>query len=150
MTLSKNILSILFFSGIFALHPRLNKGNTPITYLQHFVYGNPLTVSTNENIDKNLLEIKWVCESKDVLCKDLVVYKNGKQINKIPSEKGSQILLVYYNSQMIGEIPQNKSVKNQSHKYNIELLSKNNSLYFKGEIIGPSDHHGAPVTIATL
>jgi hypothetical protein len=150
MTLFKNILSTVLVSSIFALHPSLNKGNTPITYLQHFVYGNSLTVSTNENIDESLIQIKWVCEAKDVLCEDIVVFENGKQINDIPSEKGSQILLVYYNGKMIGEVPQNKTIKNQAHQYNIELLSKNNSLFFKGEITGPSDYHGSPVTIASL
>ena len=150
MTLFKNIISSTIFLGIFALHPSLNKGNTPITYLQHLVYGNSLTISANENIDKNLVQIKWICESKDFLCKDVVVFENGKQINKIPSEKGNKILLIYYNNKVIGEIPQNKTTKNQAHQYSIELLSKNNSLFFKGDIRGPADYHGTSVTIASL
>ncbi len=150
MTLFKNTLSIILVLSILALHPSLNKGNTFITDFQHFVYGNSLSVSASENIDKKLLQIKWVCESKDVLCKDVVVYRNGKQINKIPSEKGNQILLVYYNGKMIGEIPQNKRIKNQSHQYSVELLSKNNSLFFKGDIMGPVSYKGYPVVIASL
>ncbi len=150
MTLVKNILSIIVVSGIFALHPSLNKGNTPITYFQHFVYGNTLTVSTNEYIDKNLLQVKWICESKDALCEDVIVFKNGKLINKIPSAKGNQILLVSYNNKIIGEIPQNKTAKDQAHQYSIELLSKENSLFFKGDITGPSSYHGSPVTMASL
>lgn len=150
MTLFKNILTTSLVLGIFALHPSLNKGNTPITYLQHFVYGNSLTISTNENINKNLLQVKWACKSKDVLCEDIVIFENGKQINNIPSEKGNQILLVYYNGKMIGKIPQNKIIKNQAHNYKVELLSKNNYLFFKGDITGPADYHGSPITIASL
>ena len=146
----KNILSITLVAGIFALHPSLNKGNTPITYLQHFVYGNSLAISTNNAIDKNLLEVKWICETQNIACTDLVIFKNGKQINDIPSEKGNQKLVVYYNNTKIGEIPQNKTSKEQAHQYNIELLSKNNSLFFNGEIIGPSPYKGRPTTILSV
>ena len=146
----KNILSITLVAGIFALHPSLNKGNTPITYLQHIVYGNSLDISTNNHINKKLLEVKWVCETKNITCTDLVIFKNGKQINDIPSEKGNQKLVVYYNDTKVGEIPQNKITKNQAHQYNIELLSKNNSLFFNGEIIGPSPYKGRPTTILSI
>lgn len=150
MTLIKNILSITLVVGIFALHPSLNKGNTPITYLQHLVYGNSLKISTNTNIDKKLIEIKWICETQNISCADLIIFKNGKQINNIPSEKGNQRLVVYYNNTKIGEIPQTKTSKEQAHKYKIELLSKNNSLFFNGEIIGPSPYKGRPTTILSV
>ncbi len=150
MTLFKNILSTVLIAGIFALHPSLNKGNTPITYLQHFVYGNSLSISTNNIIDKNLLEIKWVCETQNITCKDVVIFKDGKQINDIPSEKGSQKLIVFYNDKRIGEVPQTKATKKQAHQYKIELLSKNNSLFFSGEIIGPSPYKGPPTTILSV
>jgi hypothetical protein len=150
MTLIKNILSVSFAIGIFALHPSLNKGNTPITYLQHIVYGNSLDISTNTNINKKLLEIKWICETQNILCTDLVIFKHGKQINDIPSEKGNQKLVVFYNSTKIGEIPQNKTNSEQAHQYKIELLSKNNSLFFNGEIQGPSPYKGRPTTILSV
>ena len=146
----KNILSITLVAGIFALHPSLNKGNTPITYLQHFIYGNSLNISTNASINKKLIEVKWICETKNVSCTDLIIFKNGKQINEVPSEKGNQKLVVYYNNTKIGEISQIKQSKEQSHKYNIELLSKNNSLFFNGEIVGPSPYKGRPTTILSL
>ena len=150
MTLFKNILSTVLVVGIFALHPSMNKGENPITYLQHIVYGNSLNISTNNSIDKNLLEIKWVCQSQDVSCNDLIIYQNGKQINDIPSEKGDQKLVIFYNKNKIGEVPQNKTSSKQAHQYEIELLSRNNSLFFSGEIIGPSPYKGKPTTIASL
>ncbi|OFY89359.1 MAG: hypothetical protein A3K10_17775 [Bacteroidetes bacterium RIFCSPLOWO2_12_FULL_31_6] len=150
MTYFKNILSSLLIVGIFALHPSLNKGETPFTYLQHFVYGNSLTISTNSAINKNLLEVKWICETQNITCKDLVVYKNGKQINDIPSERGKQKLIVFYNQNKIGEISQNKTTEKQAHQYNIELLSKNESLFFSGEIIGPSPYKGPPTSILSV
>jgi len=150
MTLIKNILASFLIVGIFALHPSLNKGNTPITYLQYYVYGNTLNLSTNNSIDKNLLEIKWVCEAKNTNCKDLVIYKNGKQINDIPSERGNQKLIVIYNQHQIGEVSQDKTSAKQANQYNIELLSQNNSLFFKAEIIGPSPYNGRSTTVASL
>ncbi len=150
MTLFKNILSTILIAGIFALHPSLNKGETPITYLQHFVYGNSLNISTNNTIDKNLLEIKWICKTKNIECKDLIIFKGGKQINNIPSEKGNQKLIVYYAQNKVGEVSQNKATEKQAHQYKIELLSKNNSLFFKGEIIGPSPYKGPPTTILSV
>lgn len=150
MTLFKNILSGILITGIFALHPSLNKGDNPITYLQHFVYGNSLNISTNSSIDKKMLEVTWMCETENIACKDLVIFKDGKQVNEIPSEKGNQKLVVYYNQNKIGEIPQNKTTKKQSHQYRIELLSKNNSFFFNGEIIGPSPYKGRPTTILSI
>jgi hypothetical protein len=150
MTSIKNILSITFAIGIFALHPSLNKGNTPITYLQHIVYGNSLDISTNTGIDKKRLEIRWICETQNIACTELVIFKNGKQINDIPSEKGNQKLVVFYNSTKIGEVSQNKTNSKQAHQYKIELLSKNNSLLFNGEIQGPSPYKGRPKTIISV
>lgn len=150
MTLFKNILSIILVTGIFALHPSLNKGENPITYLQYFVYGNSLKISTNSAIDKNLIEIKWFCETQNITCKDLVIFKDGEQINDIPSEKGNQKLIVYYNQHKIGEVSQHKLIEEQAHQYNIELLSKNNSLFFNGEIAGPSPYKGRATSILSV
>jgi len=150
MTYFKNILTSLLILGIFALHPSLNKGETPFTYFQHFVYVNSLTISTNSAINKNLLEVKWICETQNITCKDLVIYKNGIQINDIPSERGKQKLIVFYNQNKIGEISQNKTTEKQAHQYNIELLSKKESLFFSGEIIGPSPYKGPPTSILSV
>jgi hypothetical protein len=150
MTLFKNIISSTIFLGIFALHPSLNKGDTPITTFQHFVYGNSLNVTTNNSIDKKFLEVKWICKIANDTCKNLTVFKNGKQINEIPSKKGSQKLAIFYKGIEIGELPQNKKSRFQAHQFNIELLSKDNSLFFRGNIKGPTPYNGAPVTIATL
>ena len=150
MTLFKNIIFSAIFLGIFALHPSLNKGNTPITDLQHLVYGNSLVISTNNSINKDSLEIKWACTEKGIICKDLIIFKNGEQINEIPSKKGNQKLAIYYWGNKIGTLQQNKVSEKQAHKYKIELLSKDNSLFFKGEITGPTPYYGAPITIASL
>lgn len=150
MTYFRNIFISLLIVGIFALHPSLNKGATPFTYLQHVVYGNSLNISTNSAINKNLLEVKWMCETQNITCKDLVIYKNGKQINDIPSERGKQKLIVFYNQNIIGEISQDKTTESQAHQYNIELLSKNESLFFSGEIIGPSPYKGPPTSILSV
>ena len=150
MTLTKNIIVLTLFAGVFALHPSLNKGDTPITSLQHYVYGNTLNVSTNNTINSKLLEIKWLCETSNTPCKDLIIYSNGTQVNEIPSVKGNQKLVVLYQGKMIGEIPQTKTNKNQSHEYNISFSADKNTLFFKGKIIGPSPYQGAPVTIASL
>jgi hypothetical protein len=150
MTYLKNIFVGLAVLGIFALHPSLNKGESPATYLQYLIYGNSLDVSFNSSIDINLLQIKWVCETEVATCSDLLIYENGKQINKIPFEKGSQKLVVFYDDNRIGEISQNKLIKKQSHQYKINLLAKNNSLFFNGEIIGPAPYKGPSITIPSL
>jgi hypothetical protein len=150
MTLFKTIISSTIVFGILALHPSLNKGNSPITQLQHYVYGNSLRVSTNNSIDKKLIKIKWVCKVPNETCKSLIIFRNGQCVNEIPSNRGLQTLVVYYNNKMIGELPQHKKTANQSHQYHIELLSENNSFFSKGEINGPSSYHGASATIATL
>ena len=79
-----------------------------------------------------------------------MIFKNGIQTNEIPSVKGNQKLVVLYKGEIIGEIRQNKTTENQAHDYNINFSSDNDTLSFKGEIIGPSPHHGASVTIASL
>ena len=150
MTLLKSIIYPAIVFGILALHPSLNKGNSPITLLQHYAYGNSLSVSTNSSINKKLIKIKWVCKTANESCKNLIVYKNGKCVNEIPSNQGLQTLVVYYNDKIIGKLPQFKETANQSHQYYIELLSENNSFFFKGEINGPSSFRGASKTIASL
>lgn len=138
MTAIKNILTITFIIGIFALHPSLNKGETPITYLQYLVYGNMVNLSYDSSIDKSNINIEWECEDQNYDCMELTIVKNGEQVNEIPFEKGNQKLVVYYNNKVIGTLHQNKAVKAQSHKYNIELKADHELLSFKGEIIGPS------------
>lgn len=146
----KNIFAILTVVSIFALHPSLNKGDSPISYLQYLVYGNSLNVSSSETIDLNQLQIRWVCETQSATCNDLVIYENGKQVNGIPFEKGNQKLVVYYQDNKIGEVIQNKSNSKQAHQYTINLDAKNNSLFFNGEITGPASYKGTPTTISSL
>jgi hypothetical protein len=150
MTVFENIISSIVFLGVFALHPSLNKGDGPLTVLQHYVYGNSLDISTNKTIDKDLIVVKWICKGPNEGYKNLVIFKEGKQVNEIPSEKGRQILIVYYNNKVIGELPQNKRNKNQAHQYRIEILSRDNALCFKGTIEGPEPYDGAFITMATL
>lgn len=150
MIFLKNIITIILVLGVFALHPSLNKGDTPITSLQHFVYGNSLNISTNNTVDKKLLAIKWICETQDDPCNELIIFKNGVQLNKIPSAKGNQKLVVFYNNEMIAEIPQNKTTKNQSHDYNLDFYIENNKLLFKSNIDGPSSYQGTSIAIASL
>jgi len=150
MTSIRNIITTSIVVGVFALHPSLNKGDTPITYLQHFVYGNALNISINNTINRNLLEVKWLCETNETPCNDLVIFKNGTQVNEIPSVKGNQKLIILYNGDLVGEIYQNKTVKNQAHDYNINFSSKDNTIVFKGEIIGPSPQYEGSEIIAAL
>ncbi|MCO6500853.1 MAG: hypothetical protein J5I47_10805 [Vicingus serpentipes] len=146
----KNIFVVLSVIGVFALHPSLNKGETPITYFQYLVYGNSLDVVSSNTIDLELLEIKWVCAEKDVMCSDMIIFKEGKQVNGIPFEKGSQSLVVYYAGNKVGEISQDKIAKKQAHQYKVELLAKNNRLFFNGEIQGPSPYKGPLITISSV
>ena len=134
----KNILTAIFVIGIFALHPSLNKGENPITYLHYFVYGNDFNISYNNSIDKDKILIKWACENDNANCKELIIYQNGKKINDIPFEQGNQTLLIYYNNRMIGGLDQNKTNKTQSHQYNINLKAVDELITFNGEIIGPA------------
>jgi hypothetical protein len=150
MTLLKTIISSTIVFGILALHPSLNKGNSFVTQLQHYVNGNSLRVSTNSTIDKKLITIIWVCKVAADTCKPLTVFKDGKSVNKIPSNKGLQTLVVYYKNRMIGKLTQDKKTANQSHQYNIELLSEGHAFFFKGDITGPSSYHGVPITRASL
>lgn len=138
MTSIKNILTVVFVIGIFALHPSLNKGENPITYLHYFVYGNDFNLSYNSKINKDEILIKWACENDNVDCKELVIYQKGQKINDIPFEKGNQALLVYYNNRMIGVLNQNKTDKAQSHQYNINLKAVAHLITFNGKIIGPA------------
>lgn len=134
----KNILTAVFIVGIFALHPSLNKGESPITYLHYFVYGNDFNISYNGSIEKDKVIVKWACESIDADCKELIIYQEGKKINEIPFEKGSQSLLVYYGNRLVGKLNQEKTTKIQSHQYNIKLKTNADLIVFDGEIIGPA------------
>lgn len=134
----KNILTAVFVIGIFALHPSLNKGENPITYLHYFVYGNDFNLSYNNSIDKNKVLIKWACENDNVNCKELVIYQNCKKINDIPFENGNQALLVYYNNRIVGVLNQNKIIKTQAHQYKINLQANSELITLNAEIIGPA------------
>lgn len=138
MTSLKNILTAVFVIGIFALHPSLNKGESPITYLHYFVYGNDFNLSYSGDIDKEKVMVKWVCENTNANCKELVIYKNGKKINDIPFEKGNQALSIYYNNRLVGTIHQEKTNKIQAHQYKVSLKAASNLILLDGEIIGPA------------
>jgi hypothetical protein len=138
MNLFRNILLYTTVAGIFILHPSLNKGETPITYLQYIIYGNSINLSYNSSIDKNEITIEWECENQKLDCIELTIIKNGKKVNQIPFEQGNQKLVVYYKNNVVGKLHQNKSMRNQSHKYTIDLKSENNTLTFKGKADGPS------------
>lgn len=146
MTSIKNILTAIFVFGIFALHPSLNKGENPITYLHYFVYGNDVNLSYNNEIDKEKIMIKWACENDNVNCKELMIYQNGEKINDIPFEAGNQTLIVYYNNRMVGVLNQNKTNKTQSHQYNIDLQSEEELITFNGKIIGPAANEVSETT----
>jgi hypothetical protein len=134
----KNILVIIGVLGIFVLHPSLNKDNSPISYLQYLVYGNSLNVSCNNSVDISSIQIKWVCDTQSAVCNDLVIFEKGKQINKIPFEKGKQQLIAFYNGNKIGAISQNKTTSKQAHQYKIDLTITKKIIFFNGEIIGPA------------
>jgi len=143
MNLIKNILTISVVAGILVLHPSLNKGDTPITYLQYLVYGNSFNLDLSPTINKEQVSVVWVNHMKE----ELVLVKRGKKINDIPYKEGEQQLVVYYQNRLIGKIEQNKSSKLQSHQYNLKLSSKNNTVFFNGEIIGPASYKSPLITI---
>jgi len=124
--------------GIFSLHPSLNKGDSAITKLHYYVYGNDFNLSCMDVVDHTSIKVKWSCENNDVNCKELVIYKDGEKINDIPFEKGEQRLTVYYNNQLIGTLDQNKLKKAQAHKYQIQVSATDNEIKFSGNIQGPS------------
>ena len=138
MTSIKNILTAIFVFGIFALHPSLNKGENPITYLHYFVYGNDFNLSYNQNINREKVLVKWICEDDNANCKELVIFKKGEKINSIPFEQGNQALFIYYSNKLVGTLSQNKLSKSQSHQYNVKLTAKENLITLKAEVIGPS------------
>ncbi|MCB9361697.1 MAG: hypothetical protein H6587_08880 [Flavobacteriales bacterium] len=144
MSIIKNILTISVVAGILVLHPSLNKADTPISYLQYLVYGNSFTLDLGPSIDNKAIKVLWVNEE---LNEELVVFEKGKNINEVPSEIGNQKLLVYYFDSYIGEIQQEKIKKYQAHQYRIKLSSKNNTVFFNGEIEGPASYKSPSITI---
>ena len=147
----KNILTAIFVIGIFALHPSMNKGENPITYLHYFVYGNDVTISADNAIDKTKVMVKWACENDDANCKELIIYQNGKMLNNIPFEMGNQALFVYYNNRIVGTLNQFKTNKSQAHQYKINLQAVSDLITFNGEIIGPAANKvSETVSIADL
>ena len=147
MNIIKNILLYTCISAIFALHPGLNKGNNIITKLQYYVYGNSLELLVNSEINTNYLSIVWKSIEDN---SEVMVYQNGKEINKIPSITGEQKIMVYYNYRAIGKIDHYKTQKNQSHKYHLSINAKNQDIFFKGEIIGPSAFKSPAITTLFL
>lgn len=144
MSILKNILTITVVAGILVLHPSLNKGDTPISYLQYLVYGNSLTLDLSPSIDNKAIKVLWVNED---LSEELIVFEGGKIINEVPSAIGNQKLLVYYFDSYIGEIQQEKTKKYQAHQYHVKLSSKNNTVFFNGEIEGPASYKSPSITI---
>ena len=60
MSILKNILTISVVAGILVLHPSLNKGDTPISYLQYLVYGYSFTLDLSPSIDNKAIKVLWV------------------------------------------------------------------------------------------
>lgn len=147
MNILKNILLYSCISTIFVLHPGLNKGNNFITELQYYVYGNSLELLINSEINTNRLSVIWKSIEDD---SEVIIYTNGEEINKIPSATGEQKLVVYYNNRIIGKIDHYKSTKNQAHKYHLSINSKNDAVFFKGEVIGPSAFKSPATTTLPL
>lgn len=131
----KNILTAFLLTGIFSLHPSLNKG--PLSYLHYLVYGNHVNLSVKD-VDSNRLSIKWSCNNDQSSCKELVIIENGKLINEIPFEAGDQQIAVYYNDRLVGVLKQFKAQKKQAHHYSFRVSSDEDHINFSGEISGPS------------
>lgn len=134
MNLLKNILAYACISGIFLLHPSFNEGDNFITKIQHAFYGNSFRVIINSEIEPEKLKVVWI----DAEQNELLIYAFGKEINEIPSVSGKQKLVVYYQNKIVGKVEQNKPTPFQAHKYSLNVSSKNNAIFFKGEISGPS------------
>ncbi|MCB0410635.1 MAG: hypothetical protein KDD29_10480 [Flavobacteriales bacterium] len=142
MNYFKNILTALLVTGIIVLHPSLNKGDNIITKLQYLVYGNTLNVNLSPTVNRNDIKIEWVSGINE-----LTVFEKGKKINEIPATEGHQELLVFYQGRYIGKIVQDKFSKLQAHQYFINLSSKNNTVFFNGEIVGTSGYKSPSVTV---
>lgn len=125
------------------MHPSLNKENSPIAYLQYLAYGNSFTIDLSPSIDNEQIEVFWTNEQDE----EVVVFEKGKKVNEIPSKKGSQKIVVYYLGNYIGEMEQYKDKEYQAHQYRIKLSSKNNTVFFNGEIEGPASYKSPAVTI---
>lgn len=134
----KNIFVSLLVVTIFSLHPSLNKGDSPITILHYYVYGNSFDMSFKNIANYQAIKVKWSCESNVADCKELIIYENGKKLNDIPFEKGPQRLTVYYNNQLIGTLDQNKLKKAHAHNYRIKVIEGDHQIKCVGEIEGPS------------
>lgn len=145
MSYFKNILTISLVTGIIVLHPSLNKGDNLITRIQYIVYGNSLNVDLSPTINRKDLKIEWISGIDE-----LTVFEEGKKINEIPSVEGHQELLVFYQNRYIGKIEQDKFSKFQAHQYIINLSSKNNTVFFNGEIIGPSGYKSPSITVPNI
>lgn len=147
MNIVKNILLYTCISSIFVLHPGLNKGNNFITELQYFIFGNSMELLINSEINTNKLSIVWQSVEEN---SEVIIYRLGEEINKIPSATGEQKLVVYYNNRIIGKINHYKSTKNQAHKYLLSINSKSDAVFFKGEVIGPSAFKSPATTTLPL
>ena len=147
MNTLRNILTYSCIIGIFALHPGLNKGDNFITDLQYHVYGNSLELLLNSEINPNHVSIVWKSAEDN---SEVMIYQNGKELNKIPSITGKQKIMVYYNYRAIGKIDHYRTQKNQAHKYYLSINAKNKDIFFKGEITGPSAFKSPAITTLSL
>ncbi|MCC7332210.1 MAG: hypothetical protein IT232_06360 [Flavobacteriales bacterium] len=148
MGVLKNIATIICVSCLLILHPSFNKGDNFITRIQHSIYGNTFTI-VNSGADINDIKVIWKSKEKSD-SKDLLIYAFGKNFNDIPSVSGKQTLEVMYKNKLVGKVEQNKPVSTQSHKYIINLSTKNGAIFFKGEIKGPSSSKTPSVTIPNI
>lgn len=136
---------------VLLLHPSMNKGDkNPITYLHYLMYDNSFQLNIGNEIDKSDLKIVWENFIDSSNYSDLVIYEHGKTVNQIPFAKGKQQLLVFYKNSYIGRIEQYKEVKEQVHQYLVKLSSRNNTIFFNGEVYGPTPYNSPAITVPNI
>jgi hypothetical protein len=147
------VLAVLVLLPLALLHPSFNGKHPLLTYYHHITWGDVLEVSGNENVDLDALEIVFKNElqmdqekyihdprsydrerSKPM---NVVIYKNGEQVNDIPYAYGKQVLVVIYNKVEIGRLRHWQTNSYHSHRYSIDLMQVNGMITCTTRIEGP-------------
>ena len=140
------LIASVLISGLFILIlPYLNGKHQIFSFAHSKIYNNEVEINVNGNlsIDKvNVIfrnensfdrNLKYALIKNQKILIDTIV-KNGVLIHDVPYDYGKQYMEVYYDNLLIGEFGHWKT-NNYKHHYKIEL-SDNDSLYFKGTIVG--------------
>jgi hypothetical protein len=144
------IVVILIIISV-CLIPALNGKNKIISYIQYFVYGNVIDIHTDDNLDINKVTLVFKNEKQLTIDRipsyqdrnpynkamNVVIFKEGKQIQNIPYDYGKQDVQILYNNIEIGRLGHWQTNKYYSHRYYIHIFYENQKISFTGKIKGP-------------